>query len=75
MAVLVRQTNIIWLGFLAVEHILDIFDRRMEQPVPPRSLNTSLHLRVSKKNAKLHMLYICYCCIKLPNLQHIFNNF
>ncbi|XP_014474208.1 PREDICTED: putative Dol-P-Glc:Glc(2)Man(9)GlcNAc(2)-PP-Dol alpha-1,2-glucosyltransferase [Dinoponera quadriceps] len=45
-AVLVRQTNIIWLGFLAVEHALDIFESRMEQPVPPRSLATPLHFRL-----------------------------
>lgn len=48
MAVLVRQTNIVWLGGLTVERALDIFDQRTEQPVSPRLLNTPLHLRVSK---------------------------
>jgi len=47
LAVLVRQTNIIWLGFLTVERALDIFDNRMEQPVPPGVLSTPLHFRVS----------------------------
>lgn len=47
-AVLIRQTNIIWLGYFAIEHALDIFDRKMEQPVPPHVLsNASLHIRVS----------------------------
>ncbi|XP_071571230.1 dol-P-Glc:Glc(2)Man(9)GlcNAc(2)-PP-Dol alpha-1,2-glucosyltransferase [Temnothorax nylanderi] len=46
LGVLVRQTNIIWLGFFTIERALDIFDRRMEQPVPPRVLNTPLHFRL-----------------------------
>ncbi|XP_067205458.1 dol-P-Glc:Glc(2)Man(9)GlcNAc(2)-PP-Dol alpha-1,2-glucosyltransferase isoform X2 [Linepithema humile] len=45
-AVLVRQTNIIWLGFFAIEHALDIFECKMEQPVPPHVLNTSSHIRL-----------------------------
>ncbi|KAL6431158.1 hypothetical protein ACFW04_007106 [Cataglyphis niger] len=45
-AVLVRQTNIIWLGFFTIEHALDIFDNRMEKPISPRVLNTPLHFRL-----------------------------
>ncbi|EFN78313.1 putative Dol-P-Glc:Glc(2)Man(9)GlcNAc(2)-PP-Dol alpha-1,2-glucosyltransferase [Harpegnathos saltator] len=45
-AVVIRQTNIIWLSFLAVEHVLDLFDYKMEQPVPPRSLNTPMHFHL-----------------------------
>ncbi|XP_050454023.1 putative Dol-P-Glc:Glc(2)Man(9)GlcNAc(2)-PP-Dol alpha-1,2-glucosyltransferase [Cataglyphis hispanica] len=45
-AVLVRQTNIIWLGFFTIEHALDIFDNRMEKPISPRMLNTPLHFRL-----------------------------
>lgn len=47
LAVLVRQTNIIWVGFFTIEHALNIFDRRMEQPVPSGVLSTPLHFRVS----------------------------
>lgn len=50
LAVLVRQTNIIWLGYFTIERALDIFDRRMEQPVPPGVLNTPSHFRVSNTN-------------------------
>lgn len=47
LGVLVRQTNIIWLGYFTIECALDIFDRRMEQPVPSGVLSTPLHFRVS----------------------------
>ncbi|XP_018309656.1 putative Dol-P-Glc:Glc(2)Man(9)GlcNAc(2)-PP-Dol alpha-1,2-glucosyltransferase [Mycetomoellerius zeteki] len=43
LAVLIRQTNIIWLGFFTIERALDIFDSRMKEPVPPKKLSTSLH--------------------------------
>ncbi|XP_011686104.1 PREDICTED: putative Dol-P-Glc:Glc(2)Man(9)GlcNAc(2)-PP-Dol alpha-1,2-glucosyltransferase [Wasmannia auropunctata] len=46
LAVLVRQTNIIWLGFFTIERALDIFGRRMEQPVPPGVFSTPLHFRL-----------------------------
>ncbi|KAL6260956.1 hypothetical protein P5V15_008484 [Pogonomyrmex californicus] len=46
LAVLVRQTNIIWLGFFTIERTLDIFDLRLEQPIPSGVLNTSLHFRL-----------------------------
>ncbi|XP_077279988.1 alpha-1,2-glucosyltransferase Alg10 [Temnothorax americanus] len=46
LGVLVRQTNIVWLGFFTVERALDIFDRRMERPVPPGVLGTPLHFRL-----------------------------
>jgi len=47
--ILVRQTNIIWLGFFAIEHALDIFDRRIAQSASLRVLSTPLHFRVSKR--------------------------
>lgn len=47
LGVLIRQTNIIWLGFFTIERALDIFNHRMEQPVPPGMLNTPLHFCVS----------------------------
>ncbi|KAL0127061.1 hypothetical protein PUN28_005408 [Cardiocondyla obscurior] len=46
LGVLVRQTNVIWLGFFTIECALDTFDRRMEQPVPPRVLSTPSHFRL-----------------------------
>lgn len=72
----VRQTNIIWLGFLTVEHALDMFESRMEQPVPPQSLNTPSHFRVSEKiTYMLYMLYISYCCNRGSDLQCTFSIF
>ncbi|KAH0953389.1 hypothetical protein HN011_004929 [Eciton burchellii] len=44
--IVVRQTNIIWLGFFAIEHALDIFNRRIAQSASPRVLSTPLHLRL-----------------------------
>ncbi|KYN03925.1 PREDICTED: putative Dol-P-Glc:Glc(2)Man(9)GlcNAc(2)-PP-Dol alpha-1,2-glucosyltransferase [Cyphomyrmex costatus] len=41
LAVLVRQTNIVWLGFFTIEHALDIFDKRINEP--SEKLCTSLH--------------------------------
>ncbi|XP_011869846.1 PREDICTED: putative Dol-P-Glc:Glc(2)Man(9)GlcNAc(2)-PP-Dol alpha-1,2-glucosyltransferase [Vollenhovia emeryi] len=46
LGVLVRQTNVIWLGFFTIERALDLFERRMEQPVPPGVLSTPSHIRL-----------------------------
>ncbi|XP_039302495.1 putative Dol-P-Glc:Glc(2)Man(9)GlcNAc(2)-PP-Dol alpha-1,2-glucosyltransferase isoform X5 [Solenopsis invicta] len=55
LAVLVRQTNIIWLGFFTVERALDILSHRMEQPVPPGVLSTPLHFRLIWKQITYEM--------------------
>ena len=47
LAVLIRQTNIIWFSFFTIERALDIFDSRMKEPISSEKLTTSLHFLVS----------------------------
>ncbi|KAG7188873.1 hypothetical protein KM043_008479 [Ampulex compressa] len=44
-ATFVRQTNIIWLPYLMVEHLLDLFDREIQKPIPSKFYSSLTYLK------------------------------
>lgn len=48
LSILIRQTNVIWVIFLAMERIVDLLHQHMRKPIKFTAINTPIHLKVSK---------------------------
>lgn len=45
---LIRQTNIIWVAFITVEHLLDLLDHKISKVISHEQYSSVTYLRVSK---------------------------
>lgn len=71
---LIRQTNIIWIAFITMEHLFDLLDHKMHKPISHEQYTSIMYLRVSKLLLKylfeveyfaylkftLNVLFSCY---------------
>ncbi|XP_047353615.1 putative Dol-P-Glc:Glc(2)Man(9)GlcNAc(2)-PP-Dol alpha-1,2-glucosyltransferase isoform X2 [Vespa velutina] len=50
LSILVRQTNVIWVIFLAMERIVDLLNQHMQKPITSTAINTPIHLKLLWKS-------------------------
>ncbi|XP_068966493.1 dol-P-Glc:Glc(2)Man(9)GlcNAc(2)-PP-Dol alpha-1,2-glucosyltransferase [Bombus flavifrons] len=46
LSVLIRQTNIIWIAFITMEHLFDLLDHKMHKPISHEQYTSIMYLRL-----------------------------
>ncbi|KAL2722713.1 hypothetical protein V1478_009576 [Vespula squamosa] len=50
LSILIRQTNVIWVIFLAMERLVDLLHQHMQKPITTTVINTPVHLKLLWKS-------------------------
>ncbi|KAF7396508.1 hypothetical protein HZH66_007370 [Vespula vulgaris] len=50
LSILIRQTNVIWVIFLAMERLVDLLHQHMQKPITSNVINTPIHLKLLWKS-------------------------
>lgn len=68
MSILIRQTNIIWVAFITVEHLFDLLDHKISKLISYEQYNSIIYLKVSKllsqkKKIKIFIIFEIYIIV------------